>query len=163
MSVFIVYLCLAVGLAAALVAGVFQAFSDFVMAGLIRARSAGGMESMQQLNRTVFRSLFLSLFLILMPVTLSFSFYAYTSLGGTARQLILTAGIIYGVTVFAVTLFGNVPMNQRLDKLDADSDEGAAYWHLYGRNWTRWNHVRTLGSASTAFCYLLAAVQLAGV
>jgi len=163
MSGLIVYLCLAVGLAAALVAGVFQSFSDFVMAGLTRARSAGGMDSMQQLNRTVFRSVFLSLFLVLMPVTFGFAIYAYQSLDGTARQLIIAAGLIYAVTVFAVTLFGNVPMNQRLDKLDADSDEGSAYWRLYGRNWTRWNHIRTLGSVATALCYLLAAVQLAAV
>jgi len=161
MSIFIVYLCLAIGLAAALVAGVFQSFSDFVMAGLTRARSSGGMESMQQLNRTVFRSIFIGLFLLLMPVTLGLAFHAYQSLEGTARLLIISAGMIYAVTVFAVTLLGNVPMNQRLDKLDADSAEGEAYWRFYGRNWTRWNHVRTLGSIVTALLYLMAAVQLA--
>ena len=161
MSLFVVYLCLTIGLAAALVAGVFQSFSDFVMTGLIRAGATGGMDAMQQLNRTVYRSVFLSLFMLLLPVTLGFAVYAYQTLDGTARLLIVAAGLIYGITVFAVTLFGNVPMNQRLDKLDANSDEGEAYWRVYGRTWTRWNHIRTIGSTVTAICYLLAAVQLA--
>lgn len=52
----VVYTCLGLGLGAALVGGVFQSFSDFVMRGLMLAEPAGGMESMQQLNRTVFRS-----------------------------------------------------------------------------------------------------------
>ena len=43
-----VYACLAIGLTTALVGGVFQAFSDFVIAGLVRAAPAGGIDSMQQ-------------------------------------------------------------------------------------------------------------------
>ena len=45
-----VYACLGLGLLAALVGGVLQSFSDFVMKGLLQAQSAGGMESMQQLR-----------------------------------------------------------------------------------------------------------------
>ena len=160
MTFFVVYLCLSVGLTAALVAGVFQSFSDFVMAGLTRAHPAGGIDSMQNLNRTVFRSVFLSLFLLLMPLTLGFAAYAYTALEGFARMLILSGGIVYVTTVFTVTVFGNVPMTKRLDKLDPTSAEAEAYWGIYGRVWTRWNHIRTLGSIATAACYLLAAVEL---
>ena len=36
-----VYACLTIGLFTALVGGVFQAFSDFVMSGIIRAAPAG--------------------------------------------------------------------------------------------------------------------------
>ena len=72
-----VYACLTIGLFTALVGGVFQAFSDFVMAGLIRAAPAGGIDSMQQINRTVFRSAFLAITLALAPIMLAASLYAW--------------------------------------------------------------------------------------
>ncbi|MEC7291572.1 MAG: hypothetical protein VXW22_15925, partial [Pseudomonadota bacterium] len=67
------YACLMLGLSASLVAGVFQTFSDFVMGGLMRAKPASGIDAMQQLNRTVFRSVFLATFLALVPATIGFA------------------------------------------------------------------------------------------
>jgi len=156
----VVYACLAFGLASALVGGVFQSFSDFVMRGLLLADPAGGMDAMQQLNRTVFRSVFLTTFLALVPATLGFAVYAGLRLSGTGRALILAAAAIYVVFVFVVTAAGNVPLNEQLDGLRTTSAEGQSYWSTtYGRVWTWWNHVRTLGSVGTAVCFLLAAVS----
>ncbi|MFK7991894.1 MAG: DUF1772 domain-containing protein [Sandaracinaceae bacterium] len=156
----VVYACLACGLSSALVGGVFQSFSDFVMRGLLLAEPSGGMESMQQLNRTVFRSVFLTTFLALVPATLAFAVYAWVRLSGTGRALILAGAVIYVVFVFAVTAAGNVPLNEQLDTLGATTPEGQTYWSTtYGRLWTWYNHVRTLGSVGAAACFLLAAVS----
>ncbi len=154
----IVFACLGVGLASALVGGVFQAFSDFVMRGLILAEPAGGIESMQQLNRTVFRSAFLTMFLALVPITIGLSVYAGLRLDGATRTLIIAGSVVYLLTVFVTTVVGNVPMNERLDAMVHTSAEAATYWVTYGRVWTLWNHVRTLGSIAAAVLFLLAAV-----
>ena len=156
----IVYACLAVAMTSALVAGVFQSFSDFVMRGLLLADPAGGIESMQHINRTVMRSLFLTSFLLLVPLTLAFALYAFLKLGGPGQALIIAAAVIYVVSVFLVTMLGNVPMNNHLASLAFASSEAEAYWSTYGRVWTMWNHVRTAGSAATAACFMLAAVAL---
>ena len=158
----LIYTCVTVGLASALVGGVFQSFSDFVMRGLLLAEPMSGIESMQQINRTVFRSVFLVTFMALVPVTIALAGYAWFTLDGTVRTLIISAAVIYVSTVFLVTAFGNVPMNERLDGLAFRSAEAAAYWSTYGRVWTWWNHVRTLGSVGTAGCLIVAAVSLAG-
>jgi len=155
-----VYACLALGLASALVGGVFQSFSDFVMRGLRQAAPAGGMESMQQLNRTVFRSVFLATFLALVPATVGFAGYAWLYLSGPGQVLIVVAAAVYLVAVFGATVVGNVPLNERLDGLLATSAEGQAYWATYGRVWSGWNQVRTVGSLATAVCFLLAAVSI---
>ena len=55
-------------IAFALVAGVFLTFSDFVMRSLAATQPAGGIEAMQQINRKVFRTLFMVL-LIGMAIT----------------------------------------------------------------------------------------------
>ena len=50
-------------LAYALVAGVFLAFSDFIMRSLAITSGSGGVEAMQAINREVFRWIFMTLFL----------------------------------------------------------------------------------------------------
>lgn len=156
----IVYASLGAGLSSALVAGVFQAFSDFVMPGLIRSEPKGGIESMQHINRTVFRSVFLATFLALVPLLLAFSAFAWFQMDGIARELIITGTAVYILSVFGVTIAGNVPMNERLDRMAHTSAEASAYWRTYAEIWTRWNHVRTIGSVITAILFLLAAVSV---
>ncbi|MEC7291768.1 MAG: anthrone oxygenase family protein, partial [Pseudomonadota bacterium] len=89
-----------------------------------------------------------------------FAFYAWFTLDGLAVRLILAAALVYIPLVFLVTIFGNVPMNERLDKMDSESEAAAAYWLIYGRAWTGWNTLRMIGAIVTAGCYLLAAVHI---
>lgn len=157
------FLCLVFGLLSALVAGVFQTFSDFVMAALARAQPAAGIESMQQINRTVYRSVFLYSFLALVPLSIAFSVYVAARVDGPARLLVVAATAVYLIAVFLVTVLGNVPMNQRLDRYDPFDAASITYWRTYCRDWTRWNHVRTAGAAASAAGFLAAAAtQVAG-
>lgn len=157
----IVYACLGAGLSSALVAGVFQSFSDFVMRSLIAARPAGGIEAMQMINRKVFRSIFLTMFLVMVPASLVLAIYAQVNLAGPAPTWIITGASIYLIGVFLVTMLGNVPMNQRLNTMDPLTEKTVDYWKTYGRVWTRWNHVRTLGSLAASVCFLIASIALA--
>ena len=162
MDNWIPYACLWLGFITAIVAGVFLSFSDFIMAGLDRAKPGSGVDGMQQINRTVFRSIFLTTFLSLIPLTTGFALYAFARTDGMARNLILAATAAYLLSVVVVTAACNVPMNERLAKLPAGSDEARNYWHIYSHRWTRWNHVRTVGSVATSALFLLAATNLQG-
>ena len=75
----------AASIAAGLVAGVFLTFSDFVMRSLGASAPAAGMEAMQQINRKVYRSVFMVLLLGLVPVSLAIAVYAAVS-GGSAAS-----------------------------------------------------------------------------
>ncbi|MEQ8557903.1 MAG: DUF1772 domain-containing protein [Henriciella sp.] len=157
----LVYTLLALGVASTLVAGVFQAFSDFVMRGLVAAEPMSGAQSMQMINRTVMRSVFLVLLLGLVPATLAVSLLAQFGVDGAARGWIHAGTAVYLVSVFLVTMLGNVPMNNRLDRMVPSEQATARYWDHYGRVWTRWNHVRTLGSFAAGLCFIVAALALA--
>jgi uncharacterized membrane protein len=50
----------------------------------------------------------------------------------------------------------NVPRNNRLAKADPASTEGARVWTAYLREWTAWNHVRTIASAAATVAFILA-------
>ncbi|NJP11062.1 MAG: DUF1772 domain-containing protein [Leptolyngbyaceae cyanobacterium RU_5_1] len=44
----------------------------------------------------------------------------------------------------------NVPLNDALAVVKSNSTEGAALWANYLKNWTFWNHVRTIASLVAA-------------
>ena len=147
---------------AALVAGVFQAFSDFVMKALGQLDDEAGMLAMQRINVTVLRSLFLLSFFLLVPGLLGAGYWT-VSQGGGPGGLVVSAGMLYLLGVVGVTLLRNVPMNERLEHVvvTGDEDRKSRYWRHYVRYWTRWNHVRSGASAGTAALLLLAAMELA--
>lgn len=161
MNTWLFFGCLGLGFGSAVVGGVFLGFSDFIMKGLGRAQGDAGADSMQQINRTVFRSIFLTAFLSLVPLTAGFALYAWFHTAGPPRLYALAATVTYLLAVFVTTVAGNVPMNQRLDALALDRPATQDYWRLYTRVWTRWNHVRTIGSLATAALFLLAAAATA--
>lgn len=156
----ILYVCLFLALWSAVIGGVFSAFSEFVMAGLLRAAPAGGIESMQHINRTVLKTQFVAGIVLIPVLSMLFAAYGLWSLSGPALTAIVIAPVVYVPAVFLVTIFGNVPMNETLDRLDHTSLAAQQYWAHYGRKWTRLNHVRTAGSILTAGIYLVAAFWL---
>jgi len=151
----------AVSLATGLVAGVFLAFSDFVMKSLAASQPAAGTEAMQIINRKVFQTLFMVLLIGCIPVTAAVAGYAYFFMTGPGVNYLIAAGVLYFVGVFGVSMVGNIPMNQRLAAMPDGGGEAQGYWPSYVRGWVLWNHVRTVTAAGSAVCYMIAAVLLA--
>ncbi|WP_120502861.1 DUF1772 domain-containing protein [Sulfitobacter mediterraneus] len=144
-------------LAYALVGGVFLAFSDFVMRSLALTGGVSGVQTMQSINREVFRWIFMVFFIGLAPISLFIAGYGGWVLGGQRGTLMLLAGIIYFVGCFGVTVFFNVPMNEALAGMDAQIDATRAYWEeIYLPRWTFWNSVRTVACAISAALLLFA-------
>lgn len=154
------YAALALGVMSLLVSGVFLSFSDFVMRGLTAASARGGAQSMQMINITVMRSLFIVLLLGLAPLGLLLAGISLAAVSGLGRIALAAAAGLYALSVFAVTLFGNVPLNNRLAGMDPGAPHTAQYWGHYAKVWTRWNHVRTAGSLAAGIIWLVAAMEL---
>ena len=154
------YFCLFLALWSAVIGGVFSAFSEFVMSGLLRTAPAGGIEAMQHINRTVIKTQFVAGILSIAVFSVLFAIYSMTIFEGAALVTLILAPIVYLPTVFFMTIFGNVPMNNKLERLDHKTFEAETYWIEYGRDWTRLNHIRTLGSILTAGLYVIAAITL---
>ncbi|MBE1878167.1 DUF1772 domain-containing protein [Myceligenerans pegani] len=133
-------------------AGVFYAFSSFVMSGLDRAGDQAAGESMTGINDTAVRPAFMSLFFGALVVAAVTAVYGLVIDDGGAGW-VLAAAAVYLVGAFGVTAVRNVPMNNRLL---AATDKAAA-WHDYYRPWTAWNHVRTIASGAAT---VLAAIGL---
>lgn len=142
-------------LAYALVAGVFLAFSDFIMRSLAIATGSSGVEAMQHINKEVFRWIFMTLFLGMAAGSVAIAGFAWFKIEGTAGVLILLAAVTYLVGCFAVTVVFNVPMNEALAGMETGSEATRHYWlQSYVPRWTFWNSVRTAASAMSAMLLL---------
>ncbi|TCS47559.1 putative membrane protein [Primorskyibacter sedentarius] len=148
-------------LAYALVAGVFLAFSDFIMRSLALTGGAGGVEAMQVINREVFRWVFMALFLGMAAVSLVIVGYGATNLAHPSGGMILLAGLLYLIGCFGVTVFFNVPMNEALAGMNLSEDATRAYWtRTYLPRWTFWNTVRTLACGASAALLLFGLLSM---
>ena len=154
------YFSLFLALWSAVIGGVFSAFSEFIMAGLLRTAPTGGIEAMQHINRTVIKTQFVAGILSIAPFSVLFAIYSARVFEGAALVVLVLAPIIYLPTVFFMTIFGNVPLNNKLDRLDHKTLAAEFYWIKSGRDWPRLNHVRSIGSILTAGLYIIAAITL---
>jgi uncharacterized membrane protein len=143
-------------LGAGLAAGVFCAFSTFVMKGLGSLPPAQGVAAMNAINRAATTPTFMIVFVgsaVLCTVLAVVTFVLWPD-DGTV-ELLLGSGL-YLIGVFGVTAVANVPRNDTLLRMDPGSPEAALYWRTYVSEWTRWNHVRTVAAAGAAVSYVLA-------
>ncbi len=130
-----------------LMAGLFFVFSVAVMQALSQLSPAEGLNAMQSINRTILNSVFLTVFFGTAIVCLGL---IVCSLGQRQPgwQWAIAGASTYLVGGFVVTATRNVPMNNQLEQFSEPSPRAIEYWRTYQSLWTRWNHVRTIASAS---------------
>jgi uncharacterized membrane protein len=143
-------LTLVSALGCGLIAGVFFAFSSFVMAALGRIPAAHGIGAMQSINIVVINPWFMTAFMGTAVSCALIAAYALFNFGAPAAPLLLSGGVCYVLGTFLATIAFNVPLNEALAAARPDSTEGAELWARYLRDWTAWNTLRTLAALVAA-------------
>jgi uncharacterized membrane protein len=139
---------------AGLVGGIFFAFSTFVMAALGRLPPQQGVDAMNAINVTVINPAFMAAFLGTALICLVLAVGAVFQLDHVRGQLILAASLLYLIGCFGVTMIFNVPLNDRLAAVGPA--QAADLWSIYLRDWTLWNHVRTVAPVLSAVLFTFA-------
>jgi uncharacterized membrane protein len=143
-------LTLVSALGCGLIAGVFFAFSTFVMKALARVPAAHGIAAMQSINIVVINPLFMTAFLGTAATCALLIVSAFTRWHRPGAACLLAGGLLYIVGTVLVTMVFNVPRNDALAAVDPASAEGARLWARYVVEWTVWNHVRTAAALAAA-------------
>jgi len=147
-----------------LVAGLLYGWMVSVIPGTLRTDDATYVQTMQRINVAIINPAFLIPFLGT-PVILALAAFASYRAGNTRRAAVIgSATVVYLVGVIGVTVGGNIPLNDQLDRFDlagAVGDQVAASRGDYEGPWNRWHRIRTLASivvlAMTATAALLEA------
>lgn len=143
----------------ALTGGLFYAFSCAVNPGLARLSDGGYLAAMQSINKEIQNLLFLSSFmgtLLLLPLSTWLEFRVGIT---DSFWLLLVATFVYTIAVFGLTMFGNVPLNEALDRFNlssASAKDMAIQREKFEIPWNRFHRIRTVASVLTVMLVIAA-------
>ncbi|GAA2575356.1 DUF1772 domain-containing protein [Winogradskya consettensis] len=135
-----------------LLAGVFFAFSAFVMSGLQRLPGPDGAAAMRSINVTAQRPpLMIALFGV-SALCLATIVRALATWSVPGAAWLLTGAALTLVGALGVTVAVNVPLNDRLDA-------GTVTWARFLAGWEPANHARTVLCLAGCMVLLIGAVR----
>lgn len=147
---------LAAAVGSGLVAGIFYAFSSFVMGALGRLPPAQGIEAMQAINVIVINRSFMLAFFGTAILCLALLVAAYLRWSDGSGKLLLLGSLFYLVGTIGVTMVFNVPLNNALAGARPGTPEAATFWAHYLDRWTMWNTVRTAAPTAAMVLFIVA-------
>tara|TARA_Y100000389_G_scaffold154546_1_gene155078 strand:- start:1561 stop:2055 length:495 start_codon:yes stop_codon:yes gene_type:complete len=142
-----------------LMAGIFFTWSNAVKPGIGKLNDLDYLSALQSMNRVILNSAFLIVFVgaivsvALVPV---FHFHLYPK---NIFWLLILIVIIYWVGVFFVTIFGNIPLNEILDKRNLSVMNPEDLSLLRDSIEDKWNNFNLIRSISSAISFLLLIVS----
>lgn len=140
-------------LGSGLVAGIFFAFSSFILKSLGRLPPAHGIAAMQNINVDVLNGWFLLAFmgtgLCCLVLTISCLFLW----GKPGMACLLAGSLLYLLGTILVTMVFNVPLNNTLAAVNPSTANAAQVWSIYLKSWVLWNHVRTIAAFAASACF----------
>jgi len=138
-----------------IVAGIFFAFSSFVMTALGKISPAQAVAAMNSINVTVINPGFMTAFMGTGVLCLVIGVESPFLWNHTGAGLAFLASLVYLLGCFGATMVLNVPLNNQLASI-ADPAAAIAFWPEYLKTWTMWNHLRTIAAALSAVLFTVA-------
>ena len=142
-------------ISSALSAGIFFAFSTFVMRALALQPPPSGIATMQSINITVFNPWFYSAFFGPAIACFLLILFALQDWKQPIALYWLGGSLLYLGGTLGVTALGNIPLNEALAIVSPGSSDAMRVWSQYLTDWTFWNHVRTIAAFSAAAIFAL--------
>lgn len=136
-----------------LIAGIFFTWGNAITPGIGRLDTINYLRVFQNMNRTILNPLF---FLVIFGSML-FSFITayYHKSDNTIFWLTLSAALIYFVGVFLVTILGNIPLNDMLNKTDLTSITLQEANILRDKFEVKWNNLHLIRIVASLLSFLL--------
>jgi uncharacterized membrane protein len=149
-------LTLIAALGCGLIAGVFFAFSTFVMKALARLPPGEGIAAMQSINIVVLNPSFLGTFLGTAAACILALISSLLRWHEPEALYLFAGSALYLVGTLLVTIVFNVPRNDALAAVAPTDPASANMWTGYVARWTAWNHVRTAAALAAAASFSMA-------
>ena len=152
-------------LSSGLMAGLFYAWSISVTPGLAKMNDENYLQAFQSMNRAIQNPAFFIFFFGLVVLLPLLSYLHYQSPADAKFWYIISATVFYLIGIMAVTIFGNVPMNNTLEALQIESmepDKMASFRLGFESKWNKLNMIRTICSSLSFVLLILACLQNMG-
>jgi uncharacterized membrane protein len=132
-----------------LLAGLMYGYSCSVLKGLGNLQDDVYLRSFQSINLAIQNPYFFLSFmgnLLVLPIA---SWLCYKQDNAVSFYFLIAATLIYIIGVFGVTVFGNVPLNDRLANfniLTATESEISVMRKIFENPWNNYHSIRTFAS-----------------
>lgn len=143
-------LTLVAALGCGLNAGVFFAFSSFVMKALARLPAAHGIAAMQSINVVAVTPSFMTALFGTAAASVALAVWALADWDDSFGPYLLLGSAVYLLATIGPTITYHVPRNDALAKVEPCAAEAPGRWTRYLAQWTRWNHLRAAGALAAA-------------
>ncbi len=152
-------LTLLAALGCAMMAGVFFAFSAFVMKALARLPAEKGVAAMQAINVAAVTLAFMAALFGTAVACGALAVWAFFIWNERFAPYLLVGSALYLVGPILLTIAYHVPRNEALATVEPHSADAESHWTRYLSGWTTWNHLRA-GAALAAAATLIIALHV---
>jgi uncharacterized membrane protein len=139
---------LATALGCGLIAGVFFAFSAFVMKALARLPAELGVAAMQAINVAAVTFAFMAALFGTAAACGALAVWALFAWDEGFAPYLLVGSALYLIGTILLTIAYHVPRNEALARVEPHSAE--IHWRRYLSGWTAWNHLRAATALAAA-------------
>src|SRR5918994_7361499 len=137
-------------LGCAMMAGVFFAFSAFVMKALARLPAEQGVAAMQAINMAAVTFAFMAALFGTAVACGALVVWALFAWGEGFAPYLLVGSALYLIGTILLTIAYHVPRNEALARVEPHSAEAESHWKRYLSGWTAWNHLRAATALAAA-------------
>lgn len=161
MKTAIIILALAI-LFTGLMAGIFFTWSNAVKPGIGKLSDLEYLRSLKSMNRVILNNTFKIIFSGAIITTALLPIFYFNLYPNNIFWVFISTFIIYWVGAFGVTIFGNIPLNELLDKTslaNVSLEELKTLRTSIELKWNNFNLIRSISSA-VSFTLLIISVLL---
>ena len=144
-----------------LTAGLCFTWGNAVTPGIGRLDDLGYLHAFQQMNRAILNPIFIIIFMG-PTITHIANIFLFKSENISLFWLVLAAAILYLVGLVLMTVLGNVPLNEMIDKVDllsASPEELSQLRNKFEVKWNQFHRIRTI-TTSISFGLLIISILL---
>ena len=145
---------------AGLAAGLFYSYDCSIVNALGKLPDNQYLAAFQSINRAILNPYFFMSFmgsLVLLPIA---AWLTYKTGNSTSFYFMLAAAILYAVGVFGVTIGGNVPLNDMLDKYDIANASGDALRTMRLQFEAKWNQLQHIRTYAAILAFIAAVISI---
>ena len=150
MNSYLFVLTLLAALGCAMMAGVFFAFSAFVMKALARLPAELAIGAMQAINVAAVTFAFMAALFGTAVGCGALAVWALFAWDERFAPYLLLGSSLYLIGTILLTIAYHVPRNEALARVEPHSAEAESHWRRYLSGWTAWNHLRAATALAAA-------------
>jgi uncharacterized membrane protein len=131
-------------------AGIFFTWTNAVTPGIGKLKDIEYLCALQSMNRVILNPAFYMIFICPIVTVPLATVFNYNTEPSFIFWLLLVTSIIYSLGVFFITILGNIPLNELLDKNNLDKfslEDAGNLRNEIEKKWNNYNFIRTITSS----------------